>query len=136
MTRSSKHKQIGVAVITNDQGQVLIDRRPAGGSFGGLWEFPGGKLEPGETAAECIVREVQEEIAIEVAVKESLVTIDHDYPQVRLTLYVYLCQHLSGQPQTIACDEVRWVAIADLDQYSFPKANGEIIQALRQKFLN
>lgn len=136
MAHSFPHKQIGVAVIINDEDQVLIDRRPVGGSFGGLWEFPGGKLEPGETAAECIVREVREEIAIEVAVGESLITIDHSYPQVRLTLYVHLCQYLSGQPQTIACEEVRWVAITDLGEYRFPKANGEIIQALRQKFLS
>lgn len=136
MNVPARHKQIGVAVIINDQNEVLIDRRLEGGSFGGLWEFPGGKLELGETVEECIMREVEEEIGIQIRVTESLITIDHSYPQVQLTLYVYLCRHLAGEPQTIACEEVRWVAIADLDQYSFPKANGEIIQALRQKFFN
>lgn len=129
-----KHKQIGVAVIVNAQGEVLIDRRPAGGSFGGLWEFPGGKVEAGETVPECIVREVEEEIGIQVGVQELLLTLEHNYPQVRLTLAVYLCEHLAGEPQTIACDQVRWVTIAELRQYQFPEANQEIITALGKRF--
>ncbi len=134
MTTSLKHKQIGIAVIINNEGKVLIDRRPAAGTFGGLWEFPGGKLEPGETVEQCIVREVQEEIGIEVAVTEPLTTLDHIYPHVRLTLWVYLCKYLSGQPRPIACEEVRWVAIAALGQYQFPEANEAIILALQKKY--
>lgn len=129
-----KHKQIGVAAIINDQGEVLIDRRLEGGSFGGLWEFPGGKVEPGETVEQCVVREVQEEIALDVAVIDHLITLDHVYPKVRITLQVYLCCHLAGEPKTIACEEVRWVAIADLEKYQFPEANQAIIDALQKRF--
>jgi A/G-specific adenine glycosylase len=126
------HKQIGVAVIWNEQGQILIDRRPQHGLLGGLWEFPGGKIEPGETVEACIAREIQEEIGIEVAVGDRLITIDHTYTHYRVTLNVQHCRYVSGEPQPIECDEVRWVEVAELDQFPFPKANVQIIDAIRQ----
>jgi A/G-specific adenine glycosylase len=125
------HKTIGVAVIWNQQGQVLIDRRPQQGLLGGLWEFPGGKVEPGETVPECIRREIQEELGIEVEVGELLTVVNHAYSHFRVTLHVHHCHHVAGDPQPIACDEVRWVSLAELDQFPFPKANGQIIAALR-----
>ncbi|MHC5826590.1 MAG: NUDIX domain-containing protein, partial [Nostoc sp.] len=70
------HKIIGVAVIWNDQKQILIDRRRPEGMMGGLWEFPGGKIEPGETISECIQREISEELGIVIEVGEHLITID------------------------------------------------------------
>ncbi len=126
------HKLIGVAVIWNDQGQILIDRRRQEGLLGGLWEFPGGKVEPGETVEACIQREIREELGIEVAVGDRLITIDHAYTHFRVTLNVHHCRHVSGDPQPIECDEVRWVTLAEIDQFPFPKANVQIIEALRQ----
>ena len=126
------HKQIGVAVIWNDRGQILIDRRKPDGLLGGLWEFPGGKVEVGETIADCIQREIREELGTEIAVGDLLVVVDHTYSHFRVTLNVHHCQHLSGEPQAIECDEIRWVTLAELDQFPFPKANLQIIQALRQ----
>ena len=73
------HKQIGVAVISNDQGKILIDRRLNQGEMGGLWEFPGGKIEPGETVEQCIEREIKEELDIKIAVGDRLTTITHNY---------------------------------------------------------
>ena len=125
------HKQIGVAVVWDDQKQVLIDRRPQQGLLGGLWEFPGGKVEPGETVEACIQRELQEELAIEVEVGDRLITLDHAYTHFKVTLHVYHCRHLNGEPQPLACDEIRWVTIAELEQYPFPAANGKIIEALK-----
>jgi 8-oxo-dGTP diphosphatase len=127
------HKQIGVAVINNHQGQVLIDRRKASGEMGGLWEFPGGKIEPGETIEECIQREVKEELAIDIAVGDRLTTITHTYESFVVTLYVHDCQHLNGQPQAIECTEVRWVEPAQMHQYQFPQANTQIINLLEQR---
>jgi A/G-specific adenine glycosylase len=126
------HKSIGVAVIWNDQGDILIDRRRQEGLLGGLWEFPGGKIEPGETVEACIQREIMEEIGIEISVGDRLITIDHTYTHFRVTLNVHYCRYLSGEPQPIECDEVRWVTLAELDQYPFPKANVQIIEALKQ----
>jgi mutator protein MutT len=127
------HKFIGVAVIWNDRGQILIDRRRAEGLMGGMWEFPGGKVETGETIEECIQREILEELGIEIAVGDRLINIDHDYTKFRVTLTVHHCTHLTGEPQPIECDEIRWVNLEELDRYTFPEANIQIINALRQQ---
>ncbi|MGL5083879.1 MAG: A/G-specific adenine glycosylase [Microcoleaceae cyanobacterium] len=127
------HKSIGVAVIWNDQQQILIDKRPEKGLLGGLWEFPGGKIEPGETVEACIRREIQEELAIEIEVGDHLITLDHAYTHFRVTLNVHHCRYLSGEPQPLESDEIRWVTLAELDQFPFPKANEKIIAALQSE---
>ena len=99
--------------------------------MGGLWEFPGGKIEAGETVAECIMREIREELAIEIAVGEHLISIDHAYSTFHLTLIVHHCQHISGIPQPIESEEIRWVNVSDLAKYQFPAANIAIIKALQ-----
>jgi mutator protein MutT len=125
------HKQIGVAVIWNQAGQILIDRRKVGGTMGGLWEFPGGKIEAGETVAECIAREIREELAIEISVGAQLISIEHTYSTFQLTAIVHHCQHLSGIPQPIESEEVRWINASDLNDYQFPAANDAIIRAIQ-----
>lgn len=125
------HKLIGVAVVWNDEGQILIDRRPQQGLLGGLWEFPGGKIEPGETVEECIRRELQEELAIDIEVGDRLMTIDHTYTHFRVTLNVFHCRHTAGDPQPLECDEIRWVEVSELEQFPFPKANSQIIDAIK-----
>ncbi|PSF33166.1 8-oxo-dGTP diphosphatase MutT [Aphanothece hegewaldii CCALA 016] len=130
------HKQIGVAVIYNELGQILIDRRPEKGLLGGLWEFPGGKIEPNETVEECIKREIKEEIDIEIEVNDLLIIVDHAYTHFRVTLQVYNCRYLSGEPRPIECEEIRWVTIDEITQFPFPKANIEIIKALNNKKLD
>lgn len=127
------HKIIGAAVIWNQQGQILIDRRPLGGQMGGLWEFPGGKIEPGETIEECIKREIKEELAIGIEVGEHLITIEHTYSDLRITLTAHHCQHVSGEPQPIECDEIRWVWVNELENFTFPQANTQIIAALQKE---
>lgn len=133
---SLPHKIIGVAVIWNDKKQILIDRRRPEGAMGGLWEFPGGKIEPGETIEECIKREIDEELAIDIEINEHLITIDHTYTNLRVTLTVYECRHLQGVPQALECDEIRWVNLEQLEQFDFPAANFQIITALKQKVAN
>ncbi|HAG80107.1 MAG TPA: A/G-specific adenine glycosylase, partial [Cyanobacteria bacterium UBA12227] len=133
MSAPLPHKTIGVGVIWNDQGQILIDRRRAEGLLGGLWEFPGGKIELDETVEDCIKREIQEELAIEIEVGDHLITIDHAYSHFRVTLTVHHCRYLTGIPQPIECDEIRWVTLDEIDQFPFPKANSQVIAALRQE---
>jgi A/G-specific adenine glycosylase len=79
------------------------------------------------------VREIQEEIGIEITVGDRLITIDHTYTHFRVTLNVHHCQYVSGEPQAIECDEVRWVEVADLEQFPFPQANVQIIEAIKQQ---
>ncbi len=130
-TDSLASKQIGVAVIRDDRDLILIDRRLAKGLLGGFWEFPGGKIEGNETVQECIKREVLEEIGIEIAVDSHLITIEHTYSHFRVNLQVYNCRYLSGEARAIECEEIRWVTIEELDNYTFPAANQEIIRALK-----
>ena len=125
------HKKIGVGVIRNVEGDILIDRRRADGEMGGLWEFPGGKIEQNETVEDCIKREIKEELGIEVVVEECLSIINHQYSEFSLTLFVHHCFHLRGTPQTIECEEVRWVNLSELSKYNFPEANYEIIALLK-----
>ena len=130
--RALPFQVIGVGVVFNDRGQVLIDQRLEEGLLGGLWEFPGGKQEPGEAIEATIVRELREELAIEVAVGEALIRVDHAYSHKRLRFEVHCCRWLSGEPQALACQQWRWVDPADLGNYPFPAANARIIAALQQ----
>ncbi|MGB3295011.1 MAG: A/G-specific adenine glycosylase [Phormidesmis sp.] len=127
------HKQIGVAVITDDQGNILIDRRKQEGLLGGLWEFPGGKIEPDETVEECVSREIKEELDIEIEVGSRLITIEHAYTHFKVTLHAFNCKYLSGDPKPLESDEVKWVTLDEIDQYPFPKANAQIIEAMRRQ---
>ncbi|WGT68293.1 8-oxo-dGTP diphosphatase MutT [cyanobacterium endosymbiont of Epithemia clementina EcSB] len=127
------HKKIGVAVIYNEDGQILIDRRLKKGLLGGLWEFPGGKFEPNETVEDCIKREVLEEIDIEIGVREHLITFEHAYTHFKVTLIVHRCRYLTGEPKLIRCEEIRWVTLDEINSYSFPKANTKIIEVLQNQ---
>ena len=121
---------IGVGVVLNDAGEVLIDQRLNEGLLGGLWEFPGGKQEPGEAIEATIGRELQEELAIEVEVGEELISLDHAYSHKRLRFVVHLCRWRSGEPQPLASQQVRWVKPEQLSDFPFPAANARIIAAL------
>ena len=121
---------IGVGVVINAAGEVLIDQRLEEGLLGGMWEFPGGKQEQGETIEICIARELQEELGIAVTVGAELITVDHAYSHKKLRFVVHLCTWISGEPQPLASQQVRWVRPDDLGNYAFPAANARIIEAL------
>jgi mutator protein MutT len=123
-------KQVGVGIIW-DQHKLLIDRRLPTGTLPGVWEFPGGKLEPGESAPDCIAREILEELGLNVTVGEELMIINHSYPTFDIQLIVHHCKFLGGIPQLIACDEVRWVTVAELNDYEIPAANAAIVARLQ-----
>src|SRR5688572_6595740 len=90
-------------------GQLLITQRHATAHLGGLWEFPGGKREPGESFEQCLVRELREELGIEVSVGELFETITHAYPERTVLLKFFRCQLSQGEPQAIDCAAVKWV---------------------------
>ena len=129
--RSVPFQVIGVGVVFDNAGRVLIDQRLEQGLLGGLWEFPGGKQEEGEAITATIERELAEELAIAVEVGEELIVIEHAYSHKRLQFVVHLCRWQAGEPQPLASQQVRWVEPAELDAYPFPAANARIIAALR-----
>jgi A/G-specific adenine glycosylase len=130
--RTVPFQVIGVGVVLDPAGRVLIDQRLQEGLLGGLWEFPGGKQEEGEAIEATIERELAEELAIAVEVGEELISLEHAYSHKRLRFVVHLCRWLSGDPQPLASQQVRWVEPAELDAYPFPAANARIIAALRE----
>jgi len=131
--RTVPFQVIGVGVVLDPAGRVLIDQRLNEGLLGGLWEFPGGKQEDGEAITATIVRELAEELAIQVEVGEELIVVEHAYSHKRLRFVVHLCRWLEGEPQPLASQQVRWVEPGALDAYPFPAANARIIAALRQR---
>ena len=128
--RSIPFQVIGVGVVLNGDGEVLIDQRLNEGLLGGMWEFPGGKQEPGEAIADTIRRELREELAIEVDLEQELITVEHAYSHKKLRFVVHLCRWLSGEPQPLASQQVRWVKPEELGNFPFPAANARIIEAL------
>jgi A/G-specific adenine glycosylase len=131
--RELPYQVIGVGVVLNGAGEVLIDQRLNEGLLGGLWEFPGGKQEPGEAIEATIARELREELAIEAGVGEQLIVVDHAYSHKRLRFMVHLCTWLSGEPRPLAAQQVRWVRPEQLGDFPFPAANARIIAALHER---
>ncbi len=114
------------------ESEVLIAQRREGGLLGGLWEFPGGKREPGESLRRCCAREIEEEVGLRVRVGRKLLTIRHAYSHFRITMHVFECWPLGGSPRALGCQKVRWVRCSHLSRYPFPAANRRIIEALRE----
>jgi len=123
------HHDLVIGLVWKD-GRVLIDRRRRDGLLGGLWEFPGGKIQRGETHAAALRRELREELAIEAEVGDYFMKVDHSYTHFRITLHAYHCRHVNGEPRPLACEAWRWTRPHDLRRYAFPAANLRIIQSL------
>ena len=117
------------AVIRDDQGCILIARRPDHVHQGGLWEFPGGKLEDGEQRFDGLVRELREELGITVTHARPLLDIRHDYPDKSVRLDVWLVTGFDGEAHGAEGQPVRWVTAAGLDEYEFPAANAPVVRA-------
>jgi len=114
---------------------LLIAQRPANGMLGGLWEFPGGKMEKSDAnLAACLRREIAEELAIQIEVGEKLTVVQHAYSHFRITLHAFHAQHVAGEPQAVGCDAWRWVTLAQLAQFPFPVTDQKIMAALREQF--
>ncbi len=111
-------------------GRLLITQRHADSHLGGLWEFPGGKREAGETFEQCLLRELREELGVKVHVGELFEEIAHAYPEKAVHLKFFLCQLPAGEPQPLGCAAVRWIAKADLASHAFPAADARLLERL------
>ena len=122
---------VAAGLIFRD-GQLLITQRRPGDHLGGLWEFPGGKLEPDETFEHCLIRELHEELGIHVSVGPQIEEITHPYPQKTVRLRFFHCTLLSGEPQPLHCHAHAWVTPQALPTYEFPAADAQLIARLRR----
>ncbi len=122
--------QVAVAVIEDGMGRVLLSRRPAEVHLGGLWEFPGGKLEPGETLSQALCREIQEELGLVVLGHRPLIRIRHRYPEKEVQLLVERVTCWQGEPQGREGQSIAWVTLDQIDRYPLPPADGPIVRAM------
>lgn len=122
--------RVVAAVLHDAAGRVLVNERPAGKTWAGHWEFPGGKLDPGESEPDCVTRELREELGITVQAQHGLMALAHDYPERRVLLGVHVVDRFSGAPRGIEGQQLRWVAPAELAALPLLPADGPIVAIL------
>ena len=128
--RASAVVQVAAGLICRE-GRYLIARRKAEAHLGGLWEFPGGKRESGESLEDCLHRELREELGIDVMAPIPFRVIQHAYPEKTVELHFFRCAVRSGEAQALECEEIRWVTPCELSQYEFPPADQPLLKALQ-----
>lgn len=122
--------EVSAGLIFRD-GKLLIAQRHADSHLGGLWEFPGGKREAGESFEGCLVRELREELGVEVSVGKCFESVTHDYPEKSVHLEFFLCRLVSGEPRALGCADIRWIGRDELDHFSFPAADAGLLERLK-----
>lgn len=133
---NSRHQNfpsvVVAAAILECQGKFLLTRRKLDVHQGGLWEFPGGKQEVGETLEQCLQRELKEEIDIEVADLQHFYNLRHRYPEKEVELHFFTCSIYQGIPKPLQSMEIAWVSKTDLGSYSFPDADRPVLAKILQ----
>lgn len=126
------HYDIAVGLVWK-KGLLLIDQRPEKGLLGGLWEFPGGKIAPGQSPAEALHHRLRETLAVEITVGKKFMQIEHGYTHYTVTLQVYSCRYRRGKPSARGCQAWQWIKPGQLHHLAFSTANRKIIAAIMQK---
>lgn len=122
------------AAVIRDNGRFLICQRPKGKNCELLWEFPGGKIEPGETAEQCIVRECQEELGVTLEVERELTDIVYTYPDRTVHLHFFITQIIGGQLQRKEHNAFAWIIPNEIQQYEFCPADAEMLRQRNKSF--
>ncbi len=122
--------EVSAALIFHN-GKLLIAQRHADAHLGGLWEFPGGKRESDETSEECLVREIREELGMEISVGELFEEISHTYPEKSVRLKFFIGKILSGELQPLDCAALKWVTKKELADFQFPAADAQLLEKLK-----
>ncbi|MEE4203932.1 MAG: 8-oxo-dGTP diphosphatase MutT [Halieaceae bacterium] len=123
---------VAVGVLIDDESRVLITRRADDAHQGGLWEFPGGKIESGESVHQALARELAEELGAKVEQSKFLLEIVHDYGDKRVRLLVHLVTAWCGEPYGAEGQPLAWVNVSGLERYRFPDANAAIVECLQR----
>jgi len=130
VSAGKKVVEVSAALIFRD-GKLLITQRHANAHLGGLWEFPGGKREAGETFEQCLVREIREELGVAISVGALFEEVAHDYPEKSVHLKFFMCRLLSGEPHPLDCAAVKWIGRAELAAHDFPAADAHLLARLQ-----
>ncbi len=130
MTKIKPLQEIGIGLVFNKNGELLIDQRLESSSMAGMWEFPGGKKNTNESIEKTIERELKEELGIVVKVGEKLLSFEHSYTHVKLYFTAHICEWISGDPKPLASQKLLWVSPDKLFDFPFPAANTKIISEL------
>lgn len=126
-----KRKEV-VAAVLHNEGAYLATQRGYG-ELAGMWEFPGGKVEAGESLEAALRRELQEELGVEIAIDERLCTTEYDYPTFHLTMHCYLCRVECGQIELREHRSARWLTAENLDEVAWLPADTEVIEMLKKR---
>ncbi len=122
--------EVSAALIFRE-GKLLIAQRHRDSHLGGFWEFPGGKRESGETFEECLVREIREELGVEISVGGLFEEITHDYPGKTVHLKFFTCRLVSGEPTPLGCAAFQWIEKKELPDFRFPPADTRLLEKLQ-----
>lgn len=122
-----------VAALIWEKNRFLICQRPAHKARGLLWEFVGGKVEPGESREAALIRECREELAVDIAVEDVFMEVVHEYPDISIRLILLHAHIAQGQPQLLEHVDIRWITVEEIDSYDFCPADADILLRLKQE---
>ena len=123
-----------VAALIWKNGKFMICQRPAHKARGLLWEFVGGKVEPGETKEQALVRECREELAVTVAVQDEFMSLVHEYPDITIHLTVFNASIAEGVPQLLEHNDIRWIPLKEIKNYDFCPADNKILEKIEEVY--
>jgi mutator protein MutT len=129
MSEATPTVEVAAGLIVRD-GKILIAQRLGNAHLGGMWEFPGGKRQPGESFEACLRREVMEELGLTIAVHEQVSSAEHHDSQRHIRLRFYRCTVLAGEPRPLGCEACRWITPAEISAYSFPPADLPLVHQI------
>ena len=120
-----------VAAIIKEDDRIFITRR-AYGEFANMWEFPGGKIEAGESREEALTREIKEELELDISISSFLTTVDYDYPNFHLTMHCFICEIIGGKLNLNAHNDAKWITFDELDNQKWVPADILVVDALKE----
>ena len=128
-----KKIRVVAAIIEREDGFIFATQRGYG-TYKDWWELPGGKIDPGDTPEQALVREIKEELDTDIRVGEYLITVEHDYPEFHLTMDCFMCEILSGTLTLIEHEAARWLPVDNMWQVKWLEADKDVIRALEKRY--
>ncbi len=133
--KNRPHVNVAAGIIWKGP-KLLISKRPKGSHLGGLWEFPGGKQENGETLKDCLKREIMEELSLCVHVGMAVLSVDHEYEHKTVSLHFFDCTCEKGDPRALGCEEFRWILPKCISAFKFPTPDIQMVELIQNKAEN